>query len=130
MTNVCNVYNSGPHFVDPHRPLRHPRRRGAEPHHARLAQPYGSGSSTQWCFPKNSTSYPDYNTVLCDGATTIGWISLVKTGGVYGNGIYNGDSFAIQNSRNTKFCSVNGSGLLSCNTDDTSFASIFTIMFV
>jgi hypothetical protein len=91
--------------------------------------PYGSGSSTYWCIPKSDSNYPSSdNPVLeCNGAPpTIGWLQFIKTGGVYGDYIYNGDTVVLYNNLTAYYCAGD---IVGCNEASVSLATSFTIIF-
>ncbi|ELR17015.1 uncharacterized protein ACA1_020510 [Acanthamoeba castellanii str. Neff] len=119
----CNISNSDLTLWTLTGPTVTPGDEALSPTTPAMLNPYGSGSLTQWCIPKNSTSYLDQNTVLCNSVPILGWLMFIKTSGYYGNGIFSSDQFAILNVCNGKFCTMGGVGMISCNTEDIAFAT-------
>jgi hypothetical protein len=94
-----------------------------------ILNPYGGGSPLYYCSPKNATGFTDLNTVLCNGSP-FPWISLVKVNGVYGNGLYSGDTVQIYNSPASTFCGPTADDTyINCNVFDQSLASNYTLIF-
>jgi len=92
-------------------------------------------SAGGYCWPKNSTSYPNItNFVLCfgNGNDLNGWCQWEKVGGPSTEPLFwSGDLFVMKDYFLNKYCALsNGtSGNLACNGARVADATVFTLLF-
>ncbi|ELR13803.1 uncharacterized protein ACA1_076560 [Acanthamoeba castellanii str. Neff] len=104
----CNISNSDLTSWTLTGPTITPSNEALSPTTPTTLNPYGSGSLTQY--------YLDQNTILCNGAPILGWLTFVKTSGYYSNSIFSSNQFTILNVHNGKF-SLTGSPYLDDTVD-------------